>query len=106
VKIDGLPAGYVERYIAQEFAKVDDFITARYTAAALAGIALHGEPTDALLTRELLHMSASKDIGNNVRIHALKYLRRCGSATDAALAIQIAKTSESLFGDLRNEVLK
>src|SRR5262249_11892580 len=99
---------YLPRYLAQEYAKVDEFIEAKYTAAALAGIALHGDARDAPMVRKFLETSEPTAISSDMRLQALKYLRRFGSATDAELALQIAKTAPLELGGsvVREEALK
>ena len=99
---------YLPRYLAQEYAKVDEFIEAKYTAAALAGIARHGDATDAPMVRKFLETNEPTATLDDIRLQGLKYLGRFGSATDAELALQVAKTSPLGLGGsvVREEALK
>src|SRR5262249_20453327 len=63
---------YLTRYLAKEYAKVDEFIEGKYTAAALAGIALHGDSTDAPMVRKFLETSETTATSSDIRLQALK----------------------------------
>ncbi len=93
----------LDRLLAERDAEVDNYITARYTAAALAGIALHDDSVNVSLIREFLETRGLADPQGEVRLQALKCLRRFGSATDATLAVQVAKAS---YAEVREEALK
>jgi len=98
----------VDSYLAEEYAKVDEFIEAKYTAAALAGLALHGNQTDVSMIRKFFETSEPTAISSDIRLQAVKYLRRFGNATDAELALQIAKAAPLELGGsvVREEALK
>jgi hypothetical protein len=93
----------LDRFLAERYAQVDDYIAARYTAAGLAGIALHDDSIDISMIRGFLETNESTDPQWEVRLQALRCLRRFGSATDSALALQIARVS---YAEVRNEALK
>lgn len=68
---------------------------AYYIASALDGLARNGSHDDAELVRRFL---SHKD--NDVRIEAVKALRRCGSADDVPALVEIAQSSDGLLQEL------
>jgi hypothetical protein len=65
--------------------KLDPFIQTRYTRAALAGLARHGEPADVELARTFLDSDDSDSV-----LEAIRIVGRFGSEDDAAALIQLA----------------
>jgi hypothetical protein len=68
---------------------------ADYLAAAMAGLARNGSPDDAEIGRRFLFHSE-----DDVRIEAIRIIRRFGNAKDVPNLIKIAKSSEGLLQEL------
>ena len=71
----------------------DDFIRTRFTSAALAGFAMHGESQDVQIGRLYLMES-----DHHVRLEAIRIIERFGDASDVEALIGIAKDS---YGELK-----
>jgi hypothetical protein len=81
--------------IDDQFSKYDDFIRARFVAAALSGIAVNGEPSDIRFGRQFL--TSEKDY---VKLPAVRIVSRFGAAEDVPMLLDITKNS---WREMRDE---